>query len=78
MNAIFSADRADDCGFVVNSAFASDLDAGRSTLDVRAQSALGFRTKSAHEKDNQADQQNQAETTAADGRPANIKAAAAE
>jgi hypothetical protein len=47
-------------------------------LDVRAQSALGFRAESAHQKDNQADQQNQAKATATDGRPANIKTAAAE
>jgi hypothetical protein len=41
-------------------------------------SLLGFRAKSAHEKDNQADQQNQTKPAAADGRPANIKTAAAE
>jgi hypothetical protein len=46
-------------------------------LGVRAQ-RLGFRAKSAHQKDNQADQQNQAEPAAADGRSANIKTAAAE
>jgi hypothetical protein len=45
-------------------------------LDVRAQ--LGFRAESAHEKHNQADQQDQAKPATANGRPANIKTAAAE
>jgi hypothetical protein len=39
---------------------------------------LGFRAESAHNKYNQADQQDQAKAAAADGRPANIKTAAAE
>jgi hypothetical protein len=52
---------------------------GRWTFERKALARLSrFRAKSAHQKDNQADQQNQAKATAADGRPANIKAAAAE
>jgi hypothetical protein len=48
-------------------------DVGRSSA-----ATSGFRVKPAHQKDNQADQQNQAEPAAADGRTANIKTAAAE
>jgi hypothetical protein len=40
--------------------------------------ASGFRTESAEQKDNQADQQNQTKAAAADGRTADIKTAAAE
>jgi hypothetical protein len=52
---------------------------GRWTFERKALTRPSrFRAKSAHQKDNQADQQNQAKATAADGRPANIKTAAAE
>jgi len=39
---------------------------------------LGSRTKSAHQKDDKADQQNQAEPAAADDRTSKVKTAAAE
>jgi hypothetical protein len=67
-----------ECSSVVNKQ--SDFDVQRWTFDVGRSSAAtsGFRVKPAHQKDNQADQQNQAEPAAADGRSANIKTAAAE
>jgi hypothetical protein len=37
----------------------------------------GFRAPSAHQIDDKADQQNQAEPSSANGRPADVKAAAA-
>ena len=39
---------------------------------------LGSRTKSAHQKDDKADQQNQANPSSADEGPSNVKTAAAE
>jgi len=57
-----------------------DTSSAKRALSRRSfsEGGLRFRAKSAHEKDNQADQQDQAEATAADGRTANIKTAAAE
>jgi hypothetical protein len=45
---------------------------------VSASSRLGSRAESAHEKDDKADQQNQAKPSAPDGGPAKVKTAAAE
>jgi hypothetical protein len=58
----------------------SGFDVQRWAFDVGRSSAVtsGFRAESAHQKDNQANQQNQAEPAAADGRSANIKTTAAE
>ena len=45
---------------------------------MSASSRLGSRAESAHEKDDKADQQNQAKPSAPDGGPAKVKTAAAE
>lgn len=40
--------------------------------------SIRFRAESAHQKDDQADQQNEAEASSANGGPAKVKTAAAE
>lgn len=48
------------------------------TRTVGGVARSGFRPKSAHEKDDEADQQNKAKSSTADGGTAKVKAAAAE